>query len=180
VSQAQRCVCGMTLIASAVALLLGALVQLPNLSTHREVEAEVEIQASPELVWMILTDFPAYPIWNPYIYPAKGEVRQGARLELTLHDGARSTTIQVTVLAVTANKELSWGGRLSGAFDRVQTFSLEPLGPDRVRLVSRAFFKGFLLPLVGGVPEGTRRGLAMMNSALRTRAELMELGAKPR
>jgi hypothetical protein len=142
--------------------------------------AEVEIQASPELVWTILTDFSKYPIWNPYIYPAKGEVRPGARLELTLHDGTHSNTIQVTVLTATPNKELSWGGRLSGAFDRVQTFSLEPLGPDRVRLVSRAFFKGFLLPLVGGVPEKAREGLAMMNSALRTRAELLQLGAKPR
>jgi uncharacterized protein YndB with AHSA1/START domain len=31
----------------------------------RELRDEIEIEATPERVWEILTDFAAYPEWNP-------------------------------------------------------------------------------------------------------------------
>ncbi|HKO85819.1 MAG TPA: SRPBCC family protein, partial [Actinomycetota bacterium] len=33
----------------------------------RQLESEVEVQASPERVWEVLTNFAAYPDWNPFI-----------------------------------------------------------------------------------------------------------------
>jgi uncharacterized protein YndB with AHSA1/START domain len=36
----------------------------------RQLESEVEVQASPERVWEVLTDFAAYPDWNPFIVRA--------------------------------------------------------------------------------------------------------------
>ena len=38
----------------------------------RQLESEVEVQASPERVWEVLTDFAAYPDWNPSIVRAGG------------------------------------------------------------------------------------------------------------
>ncbi len=165
----------MRLPASAIALLMGIAVAAASpLATQREVKAEIEINAPPELVWKILTDFPSYPIWNPYIYPAKGELRTGAQLELTLHPGDQHIPFRPVVLSVEPNKELSWGGRTltTGVFDRVQTFTIEPLEPTRARLVSREVFTGLLTPFYGGLVDDTRRGLEMMTSTLRTRAEL--------
>jgi Polyketide cyclase / dehydrase and lipid transport len=46
----------------------------------RQLESEVEVQASPERVWEVLTDFAAYPDWNPFIVQAGGRAaRQPAR-----------------------------------------------------------------------------------------------------
>ena len=33
----------------------------------RELGREIEIDAPPERVWAVLTDFPAYPEWHPFI-----------------------------------------------------------------------------------------------------------------
>jgi uncharacterized protein YndB with AHSA1/START domain len=40
----------------------------------RELRAAIDIQATPGRVWEILTDFPAYPDWNPFITSICGRV----------------------------------------------------------------------------------------------------------
>lgn len=162
-------VCGILLAA------LLPMLQIPNLTTQREIKAEIEIQAPPESVWKVLTDLATYPIWNPYIYPARGEIRPGAQLEITLHEG-KTVTYRPTVLSVEANRELSWGGRFAGMFERILTITLEPIDPadpHGTRLVARELFRGLLLLAVGGMPDDARHGLDLMNRALRERAELL-------
>lgn len=172
----------MKLLAAAIVCLILAQVDfkgLPDLSTHREVEAQIEIQASADLVWTILVEFPTYEIWNPYIYPVKGELEPGRLLDVTLHAGDRLVRYEPAVLTVLPKREVSWGGRIpGGAFERVQIFTLTELTPSRVRLTARERFQGFLLPLYGGVAEDARRGLDMMNRALRNRAELLNYSPK--
>ena len=86
----------------------------------RELRSEIEIDAPPEHVWAVLTDFDAYPEWNPFIRRISGELREGARLEVRIEPpGARATTFKPTVRAVERNRELRWLGRLlaPGIFD---------------------------------------------------------------
>lgn len=51
----------------------------------KEIKTEIQIDATPERVWEILTDFDAYPTWNPFIKSITGEVNVGntitARIE---------------------------------------------------------------------------------------------------
>jgi hypothetical protein len=167
----------MKLLAAAIMCLSLAQVEIhgvPDLSTHREVQAQIEIQAPADLVWTILVEFPTYEIWNPYIYPIKGELHPGRTLDVTLHGGDRPFRYEPVVLTVLQKREVSWGGQtLGGVLERVQIFTLTELTPARVRLTSRERFRGLLLPLYGQVPEDARRGLEMMNRALRNRAELL-------
>jgi uncharacterized protein YndB with AHSA1/START domain len=44
----------------------------------KQLRAQVDIQASPERVWEVLTDFAAYPEWNPFIVQASGAVAPGS------------------------------------------------------------------------------------------------------
>lgn len=147
---------------------------IPDLSTHKEIKAEVEIKASADTVWRTLTNFPAYDIWNPYIYPASGEAVAGHKLDLTLRGG---TVIHFTPTVIVAkpNEELSWGGKVPlGAIERVVTFEIQTLEPHRVRLTATERFRGILLPLAGGVTGDSAAGLASMTKALRERAELLD------
>ena len=41
-----------------------------------------EIDASPEDVWQVLTDFDAYPEWNPFIRSIQGNPEVGSRLSI--------------------------------------------------------------------------------------------------
>ena len=59
----------------------------------KQLQAEVEVQASAERVWEVLTDFAAYPQWNPFIVKASGEPVPGTRLELHMRLVGRRTTV---------------------------------------------------------------------------------------
>jgi hypothetical protein len=148
--------------------------EIPDLSTHKEIKQQIEIKASADTVWRTLTNFPAYDIWNPYIYPASGEAVAGQKLDLTLHGG---TVIHFypTVFVAEPNQELSWGGQVPlGAAQRVVTFAIETLEPHLVRLVIVERFRGILLPLAWGVTRDSASGLKRMAQALRERAELLD------
>ena len=43
-------------------------------------EASIEIHATPQRVWAILTDLPAYKQWNPFIVSSSGRVQVGAQV----------------------------------------------------------------------------------------------------
>ncbi len=141
----------------------------------KELRSEIEIQASAERVWQLLTDFPSFPQWNPFIRKASGNLRVGERLEVNIQpSGASGMTFRPTVLKAEPNRELRWLGHLliSGLFDGEHSFTIEPLGESRVRFTQREVFTGLLVPLFArGLDTDTRRGFEEMNLALKTRAE---------
>ena len=49
----------------------------------KEIRTEIEIAASRSRVWQVLADFSRYSEWNPFIREAKGEAKEGAKLEKT-------------------------------------------------------------------------------------------------
>ncbi len=141
----------------------------------KELRSEIEIQASAERVWQILTDFSSFPKWNPFIRRASGEPRIEARLEVFLQpSGARGMTFLPEVLKAEPNRELRWLGHLivPGLFDGEHIFTIEPLGVNRVRFVQREIFTGLLVPLFARwLHTDTLRGFAEMNRALKKLAE---------
>jgi uncharacterized protein YndB with AHSA1/START domain len=50
----------------------------------KELHSQIEINASAERVWRLLTDFASYPQWNPFIRRISGELTTGERLEVRL------------------------------------------------------------------------------------------------
>jgi hypothetical protein len=141
----------------------------------KELHSEIEIQASDERVWQVLTNFADFPQWNPFMRRASGEARPGARLEVHMQpSGASGMTFKPTVLKAEPNRELRWLGHLliPGLFDGEHILTIEPLGANRVRFVQREIFTGLLVPLFArGLDTGTRRGFEEMNRALKARAE---------
>ena len=141
----------------------------------KELHSEIEIDASAERVWGILTDFASYPEWNPYIRKISGEPRVGEHLEVRFEPpGSRGITLKPKVLNAEPNRELRWLGHLlvAGLFDGKHTLAIQPLEEDRVRFIQGETFGGLLVPLFArGLDKGTRRGFEEMNRALKERAE---------
>jgi hypothetical protein len=141
----------------------------------KELRSEIEIEASAERVWQLLTDFAHFPQWNPFIRRASGNVKLGERLDVYMQpSGANGMTFRPTVLKAEPNRELRWIGQLliPGLFDGEHIFNIESLGTNRVLFVQREIFTGLLVPLFAKqLDTDTQRGFEELNRALKIWAE---------
>lgn len=141
----------------------------------KELYSQIEIGASPERVWKILTDFESYPQWNPFIREIRGRPEARERLVVYIQpSGSRGMTFHPMVIKAEANRELRWLGRLlmPGIFDGEHIFLIEELGEGRVRFIQKENFKGMLVPaLARSLDRDTKRGFEEMNHSLKDGAE---------
>jgi hypothetical protein len=80
---------------------------------HTEVHSyRSEIDAPASTVWQVLTDFEAYPEWNPFIRQINGTAATGDQLTVKMVAGKTAVTFSPTVLAVQPERELRWKGIL--------------------------------------------------------------------
>jgi hypothetical protein len=139
-----------------------------------EIRSELEIAAPAAQVWGILTDFPRYQEWNPFITELKsdGVVGNSLRLSLSLPEG-RDYRLKPTLLRMAENDELRWRAHLifPGLFDGEHFLRVQALDPLRTRFVQGENFSGTLLRFSGRTLTQVARGFDLMNEALKRRAE---------
>ena len=143
-----------------------------------ELRTFVDIDASPERVWDVLTDVPAMPAWNPFVVQAEGTFAVGERLSLRLPRLASvfRVTLRPTVLEATPHRRLrfrmhlAWPG-IPGLFDSEQTLTITP-EDGGVRLWEEARFTGLLVPLMTrSLNRNRSEAFVEMNEALKARIE---------
>ncbi len=135
-----------------------------------EIQTDIVIEAAPQKVWEIFTDFAAYPSWNPFIFSLTGPVATGNIIKVKL-PGMNFTP---TVLAYQQNKVFTWQGKLlfTGLFDGTHSFKLTDLQNGKTRFEQSEKFSGFLLPIFRKMLNTkTRDGFVAMNKRLKTRVE---------
>ena len=77
----------------------------------KQLVSEIEIDATAEQVWEVLTDFAAYPAWNPFIVSAVGSAEVGTTVTLRMQPvDARAITLTPTVLEASPGHRLRWRG----------------------------------------------------------------------
>jgi hypothetical protein len=140
----------------------------------KELSTEIEFDATPQEVWDVLVDLPAYAEWNPFMKKIQGEPKTGAKLEVRMEpEGERAMTFRPTVLTAEPGRELKWLGHLlvPGIFDGEHRWLIEETGSGRVRFTQSERFGGILVPLLWKKLRdgGTAKGFRAMNEALARR-----------
>lgn len=141
------------------------------------VSGSVEIAASPERVWAVLSDLKSYARWNPEITVVSGQAAKGAHLTIRVRSTNGTSTFHPTVEAADPGRELRWLGHyhdVSGLADGEHRFVIEPSGPGRVRFTQAETFRGIAVPFVHGTLRAGCSGFDAMNAALKARAESAE------
>ena len=146
-----------------------------DLRTTRTIRSAIEIRAPLETVWRILTDFTAYPEWNPHIRKVLGRPKVGTRI--TIHSrppGGREFVLRPVVIKWSPPTELRWRGTVlsQSVFSGEHGFRVEELPNGRVRFHQDETITGLFVPLYARMRlERTRDGFSQVNEALRERAE---------
>jgi hypothetical protein len=125
---------------------------------------EVDIQASAEIVWNILSDAKGFPRWNSTITAIEGEIREGERLKL--HVPGTSRTFTPKVSGVVPARRMVWRDGVAGIFRGVRTFVLTPRSSTSTGFTMEERFSGImfaltkrLLPDFGPIFEAYARDL---------------------
>ncbi|QMW22798.1 SRPBCC domain-containing protein [Sandaracinobacteroides saxicola] len=138
------------------------------------IATEVEIAATPERVWAILTDFAAYPQWNPYIVAIEGDATPGTVMQVHSVPLPGAPEMVAPVLMVSADFPLMcWEGGLAdrGQFRGDHRWRLEAIaGGTRVAHVED--FSGTLAPdILARHGDTVRAAFERFDAALKTRCE---------
>lgn len=139
------------------------------------VQTSIDIDASVERVWSILTANSAYRDWNPFIRELVGDLEVGRRLQVAV--GGNDSDLlrfEVNITNCEAERELRWSSRygVPGLIDTEHYFVLEENELGGIHLSHGENFWGLLVPQM--VRPGIRdvaTGFDAMNKALKDEAE---------
>lgn len=144
-------------------------------SATKEIKTKVVINAKPEMVWRILSDFENYPNWNPFIKSIKGKAEAGNKITVRIEPpGSKGMTFKPKVLSFEKNKEFSWLGHFlfPGLFDGEHKFELTENPNGTTTFIQSEKFKGLLVPLFRKmIDNNTVSGFNEMNQKLKELAE---------
>jgi hypothetical protein len=134
----------------------------------RTIETFTDIDAPPEAVWEVITDFPRYSEWNPFITALRGEPELGARLRATFSlAGRQPRTFTPIITILEPHRTLAWRGRLAipGLFDAEHRLTIEPCRGGTT-FSHREDFRGMLVPFARTTLAATHDAFRAMDAAL--------------
>lgn len=141
---------------------------------RHQLHTHIEVNATPDVVWTVLTDLENYGAWNPFVVSLQGSIAVGERLATRIHPpGGKAMTFHPKVTIVEDQRVFEWLGKLGlpGIFDGRHRFELEPT-PTGTRFTQTEAFKGLLVRFMRrSLDTQTMEGFEAMNSALKARAE---------
>lgn len=137
--------------------------------------SQIDIDATPQRVWQVLTDLPAYPDWNPFIVRAEGRIAVGSRLRLRMQPvGGRPVTLKPTVVEASDGSCLRWRGTVGipGLLDAEHEYRIIERDGGGSTLHQVEQFDGVLVPLMkASLHRKTLPAFVAMNEALKVRTE---------
>lgn len=138
----------------------------------RRIETTVNVRATPQRVWNVLTDFARYSDWSPTM-TITGTPSVGERLELVAAaPGEKGMRFNPTVLDADPGRVLRWKGKVlvPGLCDGVHEFVLDA-HDGGTRVTHAEDFSGVLVPFLGGSLKQTEQRMHDQNTALKRQAE---------
>lgn len=141
----------------------------------RKIQAHIDINVEPVVVWRVLTELDRYPDWNPFIRKASGDLSVGRKVSVRLDvPGGMRMRLRTKLLVVEPQIELRWIGHaiIPGLFDGEHAFIIQKMEPAQTRFLQTEKFSGLLVPLLGWyIVPGALHGFEVMNQALKRRVE---------
>ena len=138
---------------------------------------KVNIRASAEIVWGLLTDARGFSRWNATVNHIEGEIRDGERLKI--HVPGTSRTFTPRVSGMVPARQMTWSDGFTGIFKGVRTFVLDPQSDGSTDFSMEENFSGLMFALVKGMLPDFRPIFETYANDLKREAEnLMRAGGE--
>ncbi len=138
------------------------------------IDETVEINAPPETVWNVLTDFPRYGEWNPFCLECRSSLVPGEAIEMTVQLTARPQKVVEWINGHLPGRHFAYNMKPVplGALTSLRSHGVEAFGAGVTRYHSYFRLSGWMMPLVRAL-YGTnlKKGFGDMTKAVARRAE---------
>ncbi len=139
-----------------------------------EIDHVLRVEAPAETVWRVITDFDAYPEWNPFVVGCASTLVPGDPIDMRVALVGPVMRQRETIFEHEPGRRMGYGlaPNFTGALASNRTHEVEALGPASSEYRSHFELSGWLSPLVRGL-LGSRleAGFAAMSEGIRARAE---------
>jgi hypothetical protein len=122
-------------------------------STFRmECAVAINIRASANRIWELLTNAADFPRWNSTVSSLKGEIALGQKLQLRVPISDRTFTPKVTEFA--PQQRMVWTDGAAPMFKGTRTFTLTAKADASTDFAMVEVFSGLMLPMIkGSLPD---------------------------
>lgn len=138
------------------------------------IERTLEINAPAEVVWEVLSDFPKYGEWNPFVIECTSTLKPGEAMDMRVKLMALPQRQVEWMLEHVPGKRFAYQMKPfpGGALRSLRSHDVESLGADRTRYRSYFKLEGWMMPLVRALMGGRIEvGMRGMWEALQKRSE---------
>jgi len=141
----------------------------------KEINTEITINAPKKIIWNILTDFPAYSEWNPFLIKVIGEASPNGNVFFIAKSEGAIVPILANIMEYEFEKKFSWGGPpltwFKSIFGAEHFFIIEEISPTQCRFKNNERMEGVVADAMWALIEKSERAYHEMNKALKKRAE---------
>ena len=140
----------------------------------KEIYTEIQINASPKIVWEIISDFENYGTWNHFIQEISGIPKEGSQIKVFIKPpNSKGIKFKPKILKYEPENEIRWLGKLwiPKLFDGEHSLKINKIDKNRVSFVQKERFSGLLVPLLANMLKDTKSGFEIMNNELKKESE---------
>jgi hypothetical protein len=106
---------------------------------------EVNVKASAETIWRLLTDARGFPRWNSTVSGIDGQIRDGQRIRV--HAPGTTRTFMPRISDVVPDRRMAWIGGTAPFLKGVRVFVVTPRPDGSTDVAMKERFAGLMLPL---------------------------------
>jgi hypothetical protein len=130
----------------------------------------INIKASPNKIWAILTNAREFPSWNSTIDSIKGNIAPGEKLTIYVKiSPGRAFSPRVSEFL--PEKKMVWSDGTTGIFKGVRTYTLTPKDDGSTEFAMSEIFSGAMFPMIAGSLPDFRSTFEQYASDLKRKAE---------
>ena len=118
-----------------------------------ECATAIDVRATPQRVWSLLTNAADFPRWNSTVTRITGTIAPGERLALEVK-AAPGRTFKPRVTRFEPERSMVWSDGFAPMFQGVRTFTLSPNSDGTTTFSMVEVLSGVMLPMIkGSLPD---------------------------